>query len=179
MSNYYMGQIMMTGFGFAPKFFAGCNGALVGITQNQALFSLLGTQFGGDGRSTFALPDLRSRVPAGAGSSADSGWNPPAYPIGTIAGVESVSLLEANIPAHSHLASMSSAAAASGAPQAGGTIGTPAVANKLYASAGSGTVPMAFEMIGPAGSSAPHSNLQPLQSINFNISTSGIFPSRG
>ena len=99
MSEFFLGQVMMTGFNFAPKYWAQCNGQLLPIAQNQALFSLLGTQFGGDGINTFALPDLRSRTPTGYGSSVDSSWQPPAVQMGQAAGSENVTLLPSNLPA--------------------------------------------------------------------------------
>ena len=102
MSEFFIGQIMMAGFSFAPKYFGQCNGQLLPIAQNQALFSLLGTQYGGNGTTTFALPDLRSRTPIGYASSVDPGWQPPAVQIGQTGGVENVTLLQTNIPAHTH-----------------------------------------------------------------------------
>lgn len=178
MSNYFLGQIMMTGFSFAQKNFATCAGSILSINQNMALFSLLGSRFGGNGQNTFALPDLRSRTPAGAGSSVDSSWSPAPYPVGLIAGAETVTLLPSNLPSHSHGVQLSSAAATTGAPQAGGTLGKPAGGNKFYASPDTGALPMALSMIGTAGSSQPHPNRQPTLAINFNIALSGIFPSR-
>jgi microcystin-dependent protein len=178
VSNYFLGQIMMTGFGFAQKNFAACNGSILAINQNMALFSLLGTRFGGNGQNTFALPDLRGRVPTGAGSSLDPGWNPAAYPLGVVAGVENVTLQSSNLPTHTHGVKVSSTLATTGAPQTGGTLGKPAGGNKLYTPAGSGGLPMVSSTIGNAGSSQPHANRQPSLAINFNIVLSGIFPSR-
>ena len=102
MPDVFLGQVMMTGFAFAPAGFAACNGAVISIGQNQALFSLLGTRFGGDGQSTFALPDLRSRTPAGFGRSVDPEWQPVPYDLGQSGGVEAVTLLAVEMPAHSH-----------------------------------------------------------------------------
>ena len=92
MSEKYLGQIMMAGFGFAPRFMAQCNGQLLAINQNQALFSLLGIQYGGNGTTNFALPDLRSRTPIGYASSVDPSWQPPSVQIGQASGVENVTL---------------------------------------------------------------------------------------
>lgn len=102
MSEFFIGQVMLTGFAFAPKYFAQCNGQLLPVNQNQALFSLLGPRFGGDGRTTFALPDLRGRTPIGYAPSVDANWQPPVTPIGQAGGAEAVTLVPADLPAHSH-----------------------------------------------------------------------------
>ena len=94
MSEFFIGQIMMAGFSFAPKYFAQCNGQLLPINQNQALFSLLGTQYGGNGTTNFALPDLRSRTPVGFASSVDPGWQPPSVQIGQAAEIGRASCRE-------------------------------------------------------------------------------------
>src|SRR5579859_6633653 len=103
MSDYFLGQIMLTGFGFAPRGFALCNGQLMSISQNTALFSLLGTFYGGNGTTTFGLPDLRGRTPVGYGTSVDGGWQPSPYNIGQPFGTEAVTLLQSQMPAHNHL----------------------------------------------------------------------------
>lgn len=175
MSDYYLGQIMLAGFGFAPRFFSSCNGQLIPLQQNQALYSLLGVQYGGDGIRTFALPDLRSRVPVGSGPSADATWQPPAYSVGQMAGVEAVSLISTQMPIHSH---------AFNAAAAAGTVKSPT--NALYGGFGtepayaapSPLVPLAPATIGPGGGNQPHPNVQPLSVLGFNIALSGIFPSR-
>lgn len=180
MSEYFLGQIMMTGFNFAPRYFAQCNGQLLPISQNQALFSLLGTQYGGNGQTNFALPDLRSRTPIGYASSVDSSWQPPAVQIGELGGSENVTLLNSNLPAHLHAANASSTNGDNRIPvgrvYATSINNSPAVA--LYASASGPTVTMAPETVVPAGGTQPHSNLQPYEVINFCIALSGIFPSR-
>lgn len=116
MSEVFLGQIMSTAFNFAPRGFALCNGQLMPINQNTALFSLLGTQYGGDGRTTFALPNLQGRVPVGALPSADPSWQPPPHPIGEAGGVESVTLIPTNLPSHSHQLQGTSAAGTSHNP---------------------------------------------------------------
>jgi microcystin-dependent protein len=175
MSEFFIGQIMMAGFGFAPKFWAQCNGQLLPINQNQALFSLLGTQYGGNGTTNFALPDLRSRTPIGYASSVDPSWQPPAVQIGQAAGVENVTLLSTNLPSHSHQLN---------ATTGNGTTRNPN--NAIYAnsavplfSASSGpAVPLNPATVGAVGGNQPHPNLQPYSVINFCIALSGIFPSR-
>lgn len=180
MSEFFMGQIMMAGFNFAPKLWALSNGQLLPINQNQALFSLLGTQYGGNGTTNFALPDLRSRTPIGYASSVDPSWQPPSVQIGQASGVENVTLLSTNLPAHTH--SMN-ASTASGDKQNAGTrlyatstsTGTPP---NLYGPSSGPLVPQNPQTVAPAGNNQPHPNLQPYSVINFCIALSGIFPSR-
>lgn len=175
MSNYYLGQVMLAGFNFAPRGFAACNGQLMPVQQNQALYSLLGTRYGGDGRTTFALPDLRGRTPVGAGPSADAGWQPATYPLGTAFGTEAVTLMEGQMPAHTH---------AFNATTAPGTVKL--ANNALYGGSGaenfyapsSQAMPLAGTTIGQAGGNQSHPNLQPYGVLGFNIAMTGIFPSR-
>ena len=175
MSEFFIGQVMMAGFNFAPRFWAQCNGQLLPINQNQALFSLLGTQYGGNGTTNFALPDLRSRTPIGYASSVDPGWQPPAVQIGQASGVENVTLLSTNLPAHSHTLN---------ATTGNGTTRNPN--NAVYASTsvllhGPSTGPLvgqAASTIAPAGGNQPHPNLQPYSVLNFCVALAGIFPSR-
>ena len=145
MSEFYLGQIMMGGFSFAPKYFAQCNGQLLPINQNQALFALLGTQFGGNGITTFALPDLRSRTPIGYASSVDPNWQPPSVQIGQAAGAENVTLLSSNLPAHTHTVNATTATGNSRNPRNNlfATESTPA----LYAAPAT-TVPLNPATIG-------------------------------
>ena len=175
MSEFFIGQVMMAGFNFAPKYWAQCNGQLLPIAQNQALFSLLGTQYGGNGVTTFALPDLRSRTPVGYASSVDPGWQPPSVQIGQSGGQETVTLLQNNLPAHVHSANGSTASGTTRNPN-----------NAVYAST---TVPLHGpsngplvalnpSTVAPAGGNQPHPNLQPYTTINFCIALQGIFPSR-
>jgi microcystin-dependent protein len=175
MSNYYLGQVMLAGFGFAPKGFAQCNGQLMAIAQNNALFSLLGIQFGGDGRTTFALPNLQSRTPVGTGSSVDPAWQPAPYVMGQLAGVESVTVLTSQMPAHTHPLNASTTA---------GTVRAPT--NALYGGSGAESfyaanthpVPLAPSLVGPSGGNTAHDNMQPLSVLGFNIALTGIYPSR-
>lgn len=174
MSDFYLGQVMLTGFGFAPKGFAQCNGQLLPITQNQALFSLLGITYGGNGVSTFALPDLRGRLPVGYGASTDPNWQPTNYPQGTAGGVEAVTLLQANLPAHAHVANATTAAGVARNPN-NAMYGTPS--ESIFGPSGN-LVPLAPTDIGLTGSTQPHSNMQPFLAINFNIALTGVFPTR-
>lgn len=181
MSEFFIGQIMMAGFNFAPRFWALANGQLLPINQNQALFSLLGTQYGGNGTTNFALPDLRSRTPIGYASSVDPSWQPPAVQIGQASGVENVTLLSTNLPSHTHSVNASTSngdnRGASGRLFATSTnAGSPPP--NLYSASSGPVVPLNAQTVSPSGSNQPHPNLQPYSVINFCIALSGIFPSR-
>jgi microcystin-dependent protein len=177
----FLGEIMLVAFNFAPKGFALCNGQLLPINQNQALFSLLGTQFGGDGRVNFALPDLRGRVPVSAGSYD--------YPRGQRGGAETASLTLAQLPPHLHGIKASSDP---GTTNLAGIAGTTPVHNYLADSGGGapqygGTPNAAMATAGPnatvvntttaTGGSQPHTNMQPYLCLNFVIALQGVFPS--
>jgi microcystin-dependent protein len=181
MSEFFIGQVMMAGFGFAPKFWAQCNGQLLPINQNQALFSLLGTQFGGNGTTNFALPDLRSRTPIGYASSVDPSWQPPAVQIGQIAGIENVTLLSTNLPAHSHNVNASTTNGDSRPPTSrvfATSNNSNGAAISIYAASNGPLVPLNPASVTPSGGNQPHPNLQPYSVINFCIALSGIYPSR-
>lgn len=175
MPDVFMGQIMMTGFPFAPPYFAACNGAIMSISQNSALFSLLGTQFGGNGMTTFALPDLRSRTPVGSGGSVDPAWQPAPYGTGQAGGVEAVTLQLSEVPGHTHSA-RGSAAAATGRNPSNALYG--AVDAAIYAAPSAGTVTLANASVAAAGGGQPHGNLQPYETVNFVIAINGLYPPR-
>lgn len=172
MSNPYIGEIRMFGCNFAPRGWAFCNGQLLPIAQNTALFSLLGTTYGGNGTTTFGLPDLRGRVPIHFGQ----GPGLSSYSLGQTGGAESVTLLTTQIPAHSHTVN----AADTGGNQTSPIAALPAVestgTSKNFSNSGTGQ--MSPAMINPAGGNQPHPNLQPYQTINFCIALEGIYPSR-
>lgn len=183
MSEFYIGQIMMTGFPFAQKYFAQCNGQTLPVAQNQALFSLLGTQYGGNGSTTFMLPDLQGRTPVGAGQSVDGNWNPSPYPVGMIAGVENVTLDQSSMPTHTHAVNATVAAGTANLPTTPSLYATAAIAaggnEAIYVPITSGTrVPLMATTVTTAGGGQPHANMQPYRVINFNIALQGIFPSR-
>ncbi len=165
MSETFIGQIMLGGFNFAPKYFSFCDGSILSISQNQALYSLLGTQFGGNGTSTFALPDMRGRVPVGFGHD---------FTMGQHGGEENVTLLPGNLPSHSHALQGTTAAASQRAPT-GGVLAQATEA--LYATPGSEAT-LAAQTIASSGGSVPHTNVQPFQALNYAICLAGIFPSR-
>lgn len=177
MSEPFLGEIRAFGFDFAPRRWALCNGQLLSIQQNSALFSLLGTNYGGNGITNFQLPDLRSR--AGITFGQGPGLSP--YVIGEPSGTENVTLLSTQIPQHNHLWAASTAfgsqATPAGAFLAGGQIpnGTPVLG---YAAPGGATVPLAANTLATAGNNTPHNNMQPFLVVNYCIALQGIFPSR-
>lgn len=180
MSQPFVGQIKMWGFNFAPRGYALCNGQLLPINQNQALFSLLGTTYGGNGQTTFALPDLRSRTPIGFASSADSAWLPTPTQLGQASGVENVTLLQNNLPIHNHTALASTTAGNNRIPsnRVYATSTNPVSPLPLYAASSGPLASMSPQSVNPSGGNQPHSNIQPYLTINFCIALQGIFPSR-
>ena len=170
MSQPYVGEIRLFAGNFAPLGWAFCDGQLLSIAENEVLFNLIGTTYGGDGQNTYALPDLRGRVPLHQGSNGQSN-----YIIGQSGGVESVTLAANQMPAHRHamLASTAAASATHGPSEALGSSAT----MKLY---GTGAPVMAMDpnAIAPAGGGQPHENRPPFLVLNFIIALQGIFPSR-
>lgn len=177
MSEVYLGQIMMVGFNFAQRGFAMCNGQLLPIQQNSALFSLLGTNYGGNGTSTFGLPDMRSRVPISAGSSADSGWQPPPTTVGEANGTETVTLLLPQLAAHTHPFNATTTAGAFRNPANHLYAGTGS-GDAIYSNAGGTQIPLSPTGMTPAGGNTPHENIQPYLAINFVIALQGAYPAR-
>ncbi|MGA8223300.1 MAG: tail fiber protein [Candidatus Acidiferrales bacterium] len=171
-TDAFLGQILMVSFQFAPKGWALCNGQILPITQNTALFSLLGTTFGGDGVRTFALPDLRGRVPIHQGT--DSATGTP-FTLGQTGGEEQVTLLVSQIPAHTHSLSAESAVGTSNNPS-GNIWGAQSRLN-VYSSS-SADIAMSFSSVSFAGGSQPHDNHSPYLTINYIIALVGVFPSR-
>lgn len=169
MANPFLGQISMFGFGFAPTGWAQCNGQLLPISQNQALFALLGTQYGGNGTQTFALPNLQGRAPLHFDNNNLQGAQ---------IGVETVPLTSVQIPVHTHQAKAVNAAGANASPSGGAwAVCTPA-SDPRYAPTGAELAPMKSTALGAAGSGQAHQNMQPFLTINFCIALQGIFPSR-
>ena len=177
MGEYYLGQIMMTGFNFAPRNWAQCNGQIVAISQNQALFALLGTYYGGDGRNTFGLPDLRGRAPVAYKQSVDPTWQPPATAIGQAAGTEAVTLLASQLPPHGHQVVGVTTAGDNRNPS-GRTFASTNGGVQFYAAQGGAELVQASGSVATAGSNAPHPNMQPYTTLNFCVALNGIFPPR-
>lgn len=166
MAEPFLSEIRMMSFNFAPRGWALCNGQLLPINQNQALFSLLGTTYGGDGRVNFALPDLRGRVPIHSGSG---------HTLGERAGEQAHTLSIAEMPTHGHAWMGSNQTASTNTPTASLTLSNSSGSN-LYAPLGN-TVAMAPGVVTAAGGSQAHLNMQPFLTISFCIALQGIFPS--
>ncbi len=168
MAEPFLGEISPVAFNFAPQGWALCNGQLLPINQNQALFSLLGTSFGGDGRTTFGLPNLQGRVIVSSS---------PNYPLGGTGGVEAVTLNVTQIPSHSHAPVCSTGTGSAAVPS--GLVWAGSSSNETLYQTGSGpNGSMAPGLITSSGNSQPHSNLQPFQVVNFIIALAGVFPSQ-
>jgi len=163
----FLAEIRILSFSFAPKGWALCNGQLLPINQNQALFSLLGTTFGGDGRVTFALPDLQGRTPMHVGDG---------LTLGSRGGQQAVTLSQAQIPAHSHSLSATADVASSASPAGAVPAKKARFGADIYAAATSPT-PLAAGSLTSAGGSQAHLNMQPFLALNFVIALQGIFPS--
>ena len=183
----FVGQILLFPFNFAPRGFAFCHGQLLPISQNTALFSLLGTFYGGDGRSNFALPDLRGRAPVGFGQ----GQGLSNYEQGSRGGSETIALLTSELPAHIHAttnALTATARARNGPANQRTPVGNvPAIEAMGVTATYSDAVPDANMKLGAialsgatasAGSSQPHDNLQPYLTLNYCIALQGVFPPR-
>lgn len=166
MSDPYVGEIRSVGFNFAPVGWAICDGSLLSIAEYETLFTLIGTTYGGDGQTTFALPDLRGRIAVHQGSG---------YVIGQKSGTETVTLSTSQVPPHQHAVAVNTGAATTSSP-----------ANAVLAAPGTGelylddtpTVPMKAGTVGTAGGNQPHTNMPPYLTVNFIISLFGIFPSQ-
>ncbi|HEX8626498.1 MAG TPA: tail fiber protein [Allosphingosinicella sp.] len=175
MADPFVAEVRIFGFNFAPKGWAFCDGQLMPISQNTALFSLLGTMYGGDGKSTFALPNMKNNACMHAGQ----GQGLSLHDIGEVGGTEAVTLIESEMPAHSHLVGAAD-------PQDAGNlqVGGP---TRVFAFSGNGNgynaaasiVQMAPQSIGVAGGSQPHNNMMPYLTLNFCIAMQGVYPPRG
>jgi microcystin-dependent protein len=167
MSSPFIGEIRMFGGNFAPAGWAFCNGALMPISENDALFTLIGTTYGGDGQTTFALPDLQSRIPIHVG---------PGFVQGQTGGTETVTLTTNQIPSHSHVPTCNSAPGTQSGPGNGIWASTSPSLNQYSTNAP--TLNMDPAAIGQAGGSQPHDNMVPFLAVNFILSLFGIFPSQ-
>jgi microcystin-dependent protein len=170
MAEPILGEIRLFSGNFAPKGWALCNGQLMSIAQNTALFSLLGVNYGGDGKVTFGLPDLRGRVPIGQGNGA--GLTP--RDVGEAGGESAVSLITTEMPWHTHLANCSSTQS-SNQPEGAYWGSTGRGANAYAATPATNLSPLAAL---PVGGSQPHNNMQPYLGMTFIIAMEGIFPQR-
>ena len=164
MSEPFLSEIKIVSFNFPPKGWALCNGQLLPINQNQALFSLLGTTYGGDGRVNFALPNLQGRIPIHFGNG---------HTLGEVGGEENHTLIASEMPAHTHIFSASNVA-----PNQGTPAGNMWASNSGAYSSAQPNASMNPASISTAGGSQPHTNLQPFLVLNFIIALQGIFPSQ-
>ncbi|WP_263385228.1 phage tail protein [Granulicella arctica] len=169
MALSYIGEIRLVGFNFAPRGWILCQGQLLSIAQYETLFVLIGTTYGGDGQTTFGLPDLRGRTPVHFGTSTSGA----SYTAGLLTGQESVTLTAAQVATHTHGLSTQPAAGTSPSPSGGFFAG----ASSSYYSTSSSGATAAVLLPGPV-SPQPHSNLQPYLCLNYAISLEGVFPSR-
>jgi microcystin-dependent protein len=181
MADPFVAEIRIFPFNFPPRGWAFCNGQLLPISQNTALFSLLGTTYGGDGKSTFALPNMLDNVPMQPGQGSGLSLRD----LGEMSGVETITLLQSEIPVHTHSVQALPAASqqptaspntmANGAWVQGNQFG---VVQQYTTNMGAPTVMMGFQAVGLAGGGLPHNNMQPYLTLNFCIAPQGIFPQR-
>ena len=171
MADPFVAEIRMFGFYFAPTGWAQCNGQLMPLSQNTALFSLLGTIYGGDGKSTFALPDLQARAVMHPGQ----GPGLSNHDLGEMGGSEYVTLLTPEIPVHTHSASASASDSLTRLP--GDNMPAVGIGVGMYG-APNNLTSMSPSAVAPAGSSLPHNNMQPYLTVNYCIALQGVYPQR-
>ncbi len=176
MADPFIGEIRMFAGNFAPRGWQFCNGQLLAISQWSAVFALLGTTYGGNGQTTFGLPDLRGRAPLHWGTG--NGLSP--YSLGQVGGVENVTLLSTQMPAHTHALNANTGLGEATTPTGNvpAMVGDPNAGTTYSAYSPMANTAMGATAIGAAGSSQPHSNLQPYLCVSFIIALEGIFPSR-
>ena len=177
MSDYYLGEIRLFAFAYAPADFLPCDGRLLAISQYQALYSVIGTTYGGDARVTFGIPDLRGRSPVAVGKPADS-LN--TYVLGQAVGAEAVTLTDAQIPAHTHTVSVATGPAISTVPSSAVVQSTVPAGNVFYCNANQDGVNqvLAGQTVSVSGGSGgAHLNMQPSIVLEYAICVNGIFPS--
>jgi microcystin-dependent protein len=172
MADPFVAEIRIFPFNFAPKGWAFCDGQLLPLSQNTALFSLLGTTYGGDGKSNFALPNLQGSAPMHPGQ----GPGLSLHDLGEVGGSEVVTLLESEIPSHTHGLTANASPGNRTSPQGNSLARTSGALP--YAPSGGQTVPMAPEAVGVVGGDQPHNNMQPYLTLYFNIALQGVFPPR-
>jgi microcystin-dependent protein len=173
MATPFLAEIKMFAGNFAPRGYAFCSGQILAISQNTALFSLLGTTFGGNGQTTFALPDLRGRVPVHQGQ----GPGLSSYVLGEVTGTETVTLNINQLPSHNHLLAVNSGPGNSAAPANNEFLAGSTARDRLYTTNAANTT-LAAGSVSPSGNSQPTPIIQPLLVLNFIIAIEGIYPSR-
>lgn len=172
MADPFLAEIRIFPFDFAPTGWAFCDGQLMPISQNTALFALLGTTYGGDGKSTYALPDLIGRAPMHPADDPSL----PLHTLGEVGGSETVTLLESEIPHHTHTVGVDAANPADVNVPGPSTVLAQSSDGSLYRDTADTT--MGFQALGLAGGSLPHNNMQPYLTANFCIALQGVFPPR-
>lgn len=174
MASPFLGEIRMFGGNYAPRGYAACDGQSLDISQNEALFSLLGTTFGGNGVTAFNLPDLRGRAPVHQGQSPGT----PAYVMGQVGGSESVTLTQQDLAAHDHLVNAVSTTGNTTSP-ASALLAATTTNNELYAAPGAGELQaLDAQTIQPTGGGLPHDNMMPFLTVMFIIALEGVYPPR-
>lgn len=173
MADPFVAEIRIFPFNFPPKGWAFCNGQLMPISQNTALFALLGTTYGGDGKSTFALPDLEGNSPMHPGQ----GQGLSQRFLGEMGGAETVTLLQSEMPAHNHVANAVGVVSTTAAPSVQTAIAR-SVNGSAFAAGGGALQQLAIEALPLAGGGLPHNNLQPYLTLNYCIALQGVFPAR-
>jgi microcystin-dependent protein len=173
MADPFVAEIHIFPYNFAPKNWADCDGQLLVLAQNTALFSLLGTMYGGDGRSTFALPDLRGAGTVGQGTGVSNDFFQ-----GEMGGETAVTLVPTEMPQHNHAALATSSPGNVNSPNPNMALARTRGGTAYQSSANLALVPMGFQTIAPAGSSLPHNNMMPFLTLRFCIALAGIFPPR-
>jgi len=177
--EHYVGQITIFAGNYAPAGWALCQGQLLPISENEALYSLLGTTFGGDGRTTFGLPDLRGRIPVGMGANPATGTN---YSIGQMAGVEEVTLTEAQLPAHTHALMVNKTEGGEMSP--GSAVPGVSSSDDTFLAYAPPTTdpakmkPLNAQTVSTEGGGQSHNNVMPSQPLNFIIALTGVYPSQ-
>ena len=171
MADPFVAEIRIFPFNFAPKGWAFCDGQILTISQNTALFSLLGTTYGGDGKSNFALPNLQGNAPMHPGQ----GPGLSLHDLGETGGSETVALLESEIPSHSHAVNASAADGTTGIPS--GQLVANGVGVNMYTTTFTATM-LNPNAVGPVGGDQPHNNMQPYVTLNYCIALQGVFPPR-
>ena len=174
MADPFLGQLALVGFNFAPTNWAFAAGQILPLSQNTALFSLLGTMYGGDGRSNFALPNLQGNVALGVGQSTGLDL----YVQGEVGGSQTVTLLPQMTPNHTHSLVVSSLTGDQEKP-AGNAFGDAKQVGALYTSTPTPLVPMSPSAVSPYGTPGPHNNMMPYLALNWIIALQGVFPTRG
>lgn len=175
MSEPFIAEIRIFAGNFAPRSWAFCDGQVLPIANNTALFSLIGTTYGGDGRTTMALPNLQGRAPMHPGR----GPGLTARSLGESIGAETVTLTEAQLPSHAHALQGAASRGSSSEPQPDSTFNRATGAPAYQSNATANLVPLSGDMIAPAGDNAAHDNMQPFLALNFIIALQGLYPSRG